>query len=309
MPWFGAHLSIAGGLPRAVDRAVSTGCEALQIFTKSVGQWRARPLPGHEVAEFRRRLADTRLRAVVAHVSYLVNLAAPAPSLRARSLAALIEEYDRAERLTLDAIVLHPGAHTTGTPDAGLRRIGDGLVRLLRRRPRGRTRVLLEHTAGQGTTLGHTFEQLRTLLDLVDGAPRVGICLDTCHLLAAGYDLSTGPGYAATMAALDRLVGIDRVRLFHLNDSRRPLGSRVDRHDHIGEGYVGLDGFRRVVTDPRFAELPMILETPKLPGPRESDPLDRRNLALLRRLAGGRGPAQAGGEAVSASPNTRASKR
>ena len=289
MPRLGAHLSIGGGLPRAVDRAVATRCEALQIFTKSAGQWRARILPQDEIVLFRRRVADTGVSPVVAHNSYLINIAAAAVPLREQSRAALLEEYDRAEALGLAGLVMHPGSYTTATAEEGLRLIGEGLRALLRARRQGTPQILLEHTAGQGTNLGHRFEHLARILELVDGSPRVGVCLDTCHLLSAGYDICSADGYASTFAEFDRLVGIERIKVFHLNDSKKPCGSRVDRHEHIGQGCLGLDPFRRLLTDPRFAALPMLLETPKLDTPEsrrrsDVDPWDARNLRTLRRL-------------------------
>jgi deoxyribonuclease-4 len=289
MPRLGAHLSIAGGLPRAVDRAVASRCEALQIFTKSAGQWRARPLPPDEIVLFRRRVAESGIRPVVAHNSYLINLATGAPALRAQSLAALGEELDRAEALGLDGLVMHPGSYTIGTEADGLRLIADGLRQLLVERPHARTMILLEHTAGQGTNLGHRFEQLAAIIARLDGSPRVGVCLDTCHLLTAGYDICSEKGYRATFRDFDRLVGLDRLKVFHLNDSKKPCGSRVDRHEHIGEGCLGLEPFRRLLNDRRFAKLPMLLETPKLDTPEsrrrsDVDPLDARNLRTLRRL-------------------------
>ena len=289
MPRLGAHLSIGGGLPRAVDRAVASRCEALQIFTKSVGQWRARVLPQDEIVLFRRRVSETGIRPVVAHNSYLINLASAALALREQSQAALEEEYDRAESLDLMGLVMHPGSHTTGTEAEGLRLIAAGLRQLLRRRRDSAPLILLEHTAGQGTNLGHRFEHLATILDLLDGSPRVGVCLDTCHLLTAGYDLCSDEGYTQTFSEFDRLVGLERIKVFHLNDSKKPCGSRVDRHEHIGKGCLGLDPFRRVLNDPRFTGLPMLLETPKLETPEsmrksDADPWDVRNLRTLRRL-------------------------
>jgi deoxyribonuclease-4 len=289
MPRLGAHLSIAGGLPRAVDRAVATRCEALQIFTKSAGQWRARVLPPDEIVLFRRRVAETGIEPVVAHNSYLINIAAASLPLREQSLAALVEEYDRAEALGLAGLVMHPGSFTTGTEQEGLWLIAQGLRTVLRSRRRAAPLILLEHTAGQGTNLGHRFEHLARILELVDGSPRVGVCLDTCHLLSAGYDICSEQGYRETFEAFDRIVGIDRVKIFHLNDSKKPCGSRVDRHEHIGKGCLGLDPFRRLLTDPRFAGLPMLLETPKLDTPEarrksDADPWDMRNLRTLRRL-------------------------
>jgi deoxyribonuclease-4 len=299
MPRLGAHLSIAGGLPRAVDRAVASRCEALQIFTKSVGQWRARPLPMDEIGRFRRRVAESGIHPVVAHNSYLINIAAASPALRAQSLASLREELDRAEALGLDGLVMHPGSYTTGTEEQGLRLIADGLRTLLDERPDGRTMILLEHTAGQGTNLGHRFEHLASILDQLDRSPRVGVCLDTCHLLTAGYDICTEAGYRQTFREFNRLVGLDRIRVFHLNDSKKPCGSRVDRHEHIGKGCLGLEPFRLLLNDRRFAKLPMLLETPKMdPASAKAsarqarssrrrsdvDPWDARNLRTLRKL-------------------------
>ena len=289
MPRLGAHLSIAGGLPRAVDRARASRCEALQIFTKSAGQWRARPLPPEEIALFRRRVEETGIRPVVAHNSYLINVAAALQALRDQSLASLREELDRAESLGLDGLVMHPGSYTSGTEANGLRMIAEALARLLDERPDGRTKILLEHTAGQGTNLGHRFEHLADIIDRLGGTPRVGVCLDTCHLLAAGYDICSPDGYRRTFEEFDRIVGLHRIQVFHLNDSKKPCGSRVDRHEHIGKGCLGLDPFRWLLNDPRFKGLPMLLETPKLETPESKrrsdvDPWDAKNLRTLRRL-------------------------
>jgi deoxyribonuclease IV len=225
----------------------------------------------------------------VAHNSYLINVAAASPELRAQSIAALGEELDRAEALGLDGLVMHPGSYTTGTEDRGLILIAEALAALLRARPRGRTMILLEHTAGQGTNLGHRFEHLAAILECLKRSRRVGVCLDTCHLLAAGYDICSDHGYQRTFREFDRIVGLDRIKAFHLNDSKKPSGSRVDRHEHIGKGCLGLEPFRMLLNDPRFADLPMLLETPKLES-KESlrrsdvDPWDARNLRTLRRL-------------------------
>jgi len=285
----GAHLSIAGGLPRAVDRARASKCDALQIFTKSAGQWRARVLPQDEIDLFRRRVGETGVHPVLAHNSYLINVAAAAPALRSQSIAALTEELDRAESLGVQGLVMHPGSYTSGSEAQGLALIASALDTILRARPHGRTRLLLEHTAGQGTNLGHRFEHLREIIDRLERSPRVGVCIDTCHLLAAGYDICSREGYDATFRELDRIVGLDRVQAFHLNDSKKPCGSRVDRHEHIGKGRLGLEPFRWLVNDPRFDGLPMLLETPKLDTPEsrrrsDADPWDRRNLRTLRSL-------------------------
>lgn len=288
MPRLGAHLSIAGGLPRAVDRAVASKCESLQIFTKSVGQWRARPLPADEIILFRRRVAESGIHPVVAHNSYLINIAAASPPLRLQSVLALREELDRADVLGLDALVMHPGSYTTGSEEEGLALIADGLRAVLRDRSDG-AMIVLEHTAGQGTNLGHRFEHLASIIERVGGSPRVGVCLDTCHLLTAGYDLCSEDGYRRTFEEFDRIVGLERLKLFHLNDSKKPCGSRVDRHEHIGKGCLGLEPFRRIMNDRRFAALPMLLETPKLETPEsrrrsDVDPWDARNLRTLRKL-------------------------
>jgi deoxyribonuclease-4 len=283
MPFLGAHLSIAGGIPKAVERAEAAGCEALQIFTKSVGQWKARVIDDAEVAQFRDAVARSSLQAVVAHASYLSNLASPNPVLRDQSLAALGEELDRSERLGLLGLVMHPG---TAGEDDGLPRIADGLTQLLRARRKGKTMILLEHTAGQGNNLGHRFEHLHAILSLVPDSvrARVGVCLDTCHLIASGYDISSDAGYRDTFKHFDRLIGLDRLKVMHLNDSKRPCGSRVDRHEHIGQGCLGLATFERLLNDRRFARLPMVIETEKSDDKGLVDPLDAMNLAALRGL-------------------------
>jgi deoxyribonuclease-4 len=301
MPRLGAHLSIAGGLPRAVDRAEASGCEALQIFTKSAGQWRAREIPADEIALFKRRVRETGIGPVVAHNSYLINLAAADEALREKSIASLCEELDRAEALGLDGLVMHPGSYTSGTEQAGLRMIAEGLATIFEARPDAKTRVLLEHTAGQGTNLGHRFEHLAEIIERLGGSRRVGVCLDTCHLLAAGYDICSQEGYDDTFRQFGRIVGFSRLKAFHFNDSKKPCGSRVDRHEHIGKGCLGLDPFRRILNDPRFAKLPMLLETPKLDTPQsrrlsDVDPLDKKNLRVLRGL-------------LQSSPKTSAAKR
>lgn len=288
MPRIGAHMSVAGGLPRAVDRAVVHKCASLQIFAKNASQWKGRAIPAAEIREFRARVKASGIWPVVSHASYLINLASGDRSLRQQSMDAMGDEIDRAEALGLLGVVLHPGCYTAGNEADGLSLIADGLLQLLRERRRGKTMILLEQTAGQGTALGATFEQLASIMAKMNDHRRVAVCLDTCHLLAAGYDLTTPDGYASTFAQFERLIGIDRLTAFHVNDSKRPLGSRVDRHEHIGKGFVGLDAFRRLVNDPRFHDLPMMLETPKTEGRSPAniqvDPLDRKNLNTLRRL-------------------------
>lgn len=288
MPPFGAHMSVAGGLPRAVERAVVHRCDALQIFAKNANQWRGRPLPADEIAAFRAAVSRAGFAAVVSHASYLINLATTSTPLRHQSREAMADEIDRAEALGLLGVVLHPGCYTSGHAAEGVRLIAANLLDLLEARAGGRTMVLLEHTAGQGTSLGASFEELAAIVEHMHGHPRVGVCLDTCHLLASGYDIVSARGYQRTFDSFERLVGFDRLKAFHLNDSKKPLGSRVDRHEHIGQGCLGLTPFRRLVNDPRFSHVPMLLETPKgegkATGPIAVDPLDEANLNTLRRL-------------------------
>jgi len=304
MPRLGAHMSVAGGLPRAVERAAIHGCDALQIFTKNANQWRGRDLPDDELRDFRARVRASSIHPVVSHASYLINLATRNRALRAQSMAAMGDELNRAEALGLLGVVLHPGCYTDGTEAEGLALVAEALRALLDERRHGTTMVLIEHTAGQGTALGCTFEQIAAIIAQTGDHPRIGVCLDTCHLIASGYDLSSPRAYAATFEQFGRIVGFGRLRAFHLNDSKKPLGSRVDRHEHIGRGQLGLEPFRRILNDPRFAELPMLLETPKeerAANRIEIDRFDAENLTTLRALlrptgrAGGAGPAGTAG--------------
>ena len=285
----GAHMSVAGGVSKAVDRAVAHGCEALQIFTKNANQWRGTPLDPAEVRAFRDRIEHAGIRPVVSHASYLINLATTFPVLREQSIAAFVDELDRADALGLLGVVIHPGTCTAGTEEDALRLIAEAIRQAFRARPRRRTMVLLEHTAGQGRTLGYRFEHLAAIIGHLRGSARVGVCIDTCHLVASGYDLVSERGYRDTFAAFDRLVGLDRLKVFHANDSKKPCGSRVDRHEHIGRGCLGEEPFRRILHDRRFAGLPMLIETEKArrsekAGTIETDPFDVQNLETLRRL-------------------------
>ena len=285
-------MSVAGGVSKAVERAVVHGCEALQIFTKNANQWRAKPLDPSEIRLFRQRIEQTGIKPVVSHASYLINLATTFPLLREQSIAAFVDEIDRAEALGLLGVVIHPGTCTAGPDDDALRLIADAIRVAFRARPRYRTMVLLEHTAGQGRTLGHRFEHLATVIKHLRGSRRVGVCLDTCHLVASGYDITTEAGYRDTFELFERVVGLDRLKAFHGNDSKRPCGSRVDRHEHIGQGCLGLEPFRRLLHDARFAGLPILIETEKTHGAEKrgtivADPLDVRNLETLRRLRSG----------------------
>jgi deoxyribonuclease-4 len=287
----GAHMSVAGGVSRAIDRAERHGCEAVQIFSRNASQWRGAPLDSAEVRRFRRRLDETGIRPAVSHASYLINLATTDAALRELSLAAFIDELDRAHALGLLGVVVHPGTCTAGTEADALRLVAQTVRTALRARPRRRTMVIFEHTAGQGRTLGHRFEHLAAIIDHLDGTPRAGVCLDTCHLIASGYDIVSPEGYERTMTSFARLVGFDRLRVIHANDSKRPCGSRVDRHEHIGAGCLGLEPFRRLLHDKRLAGRPMLIETEKTEGCNKAgviaiDPLDAKNLETLRALRG-----------------------
>ena len=287
----GAHMSIAGGLDRAPLRGQQVGCDTIQVFTKSSRQWHAKSLTDGEVKAFQANLQATGIGPVVAHDCYLVNLAAGQAALWKKSVAAFQAELERAERLAIPYLVTHPGAHAGAGEAEGIRRVAEALNVLHAALPRCRVHIVLETTAGQGSSLGYRFEQLAAILARVEQANRVGVCLDTCHVFAAGYDIRTLQGYRKTMRDLDGCLGLFRLKVIHLNDSKNGLGSRVDRHEHIGKGTLGLAAFRWLVNDPALRGVPMILETPK-----DDDPLtaDRRNLARLRRLLNGARPSRRG---------------
>ncbi len=284
MPLFGAHLSTAGGVCNALHAAADLACETVQLFTKNNNQWAGKAIPPEVAAEFRRLVKAHRLKFVTAHDSYLINLASPDDTLWQKSVVAFADEIERAEQLGLAYLVTHPGAHVGSGEAAGLARVVRAIDDVHRQTPGAKVKVLLELTAGQGSSLGHRFEHLATIFDGVEDAKRLGVCLDTCHVFAAGYPLAPEAEYQRTMAEFDRLIGLKRLKLFHLNDSKKPHGSRVDRHEHLGQGHLGEEPFRLIVADPRFAKLPMILETPKTNA--ADEPMDPVNLGLLRRLRG-----------------------
>jgi deoxyribonuclease IV len=289
MPMFGAHLSVAGGLYKAVESAVALTMDTVQIFTHSPSQWVVKgigskwagtALAEADVTAFRTAVTKAKFSVTVAHDSYLINLAAPGEELFEKSIAAFINEIERAEQLGLTYLVTHPGAHVGSGEDVGLQRVVAALNRVLKQTRGAEVLVLLETTAGQGTTLGWKFEHLQTLLNGVTEPERLGVCLDTCHIFAAGYGLGTKPEYDTTMAEFDRLIGLNRIKLFHVNDSVKGLGCRVDRHAGLGEGSMGDEAFKLLVNDPNFADRPMILETPKENAVGEE--MDPVNLARLR---------------------------
>lgn len=280
MQRFGAHESIAGGMELAFERADSVGCDTVQVWTKNPRQWHASPLEPEAIQAFKAAQADIRICPVVAHAAYLINIASPKPELYAKSVNSLIQEIERCERLAIPYLVLHPGAHTGSGMDEGLKQASQALSEVHQALPGYQTKVLLETTSGHGTTLGGRFEELRALLGTTQESDRLGVCLDTCHIFAAGYRLGSRYGYEETIDALDAIIGLGRLYAIHLNDSQHPLGSHRDRHAHIGEGHIGLQGFSHIVNDPRFEHVPGILETHKSEDLHE----DRENLAALRAL-------------------------
>jgi deoxyribonuclease-4 len=282
MAILGAHMSIAGGYHKAVETARRCGCDCVQLFTKNNNQWRAKAITERDVAMFQSALAELHVSHPISHDSYLINLAAPDQALWKRSIDAFIVELQRAGQLGIPYVVTHPGAFTTSSEALGLSRVARALDEVHRQTRGITTRCLLETTAGQGSSLGWRFEHLATILDGVKDPDRLGVCVDTCHVFAAGYPLATLKQYRATMRELDKTVGLKQVKAFHINDSKRELGSRVDRHEHIGEGKLGLEPFRHLLNDRRFRKIPMYLETPK--GLRGGEELDVINLRTLRGL-------------------------
>ena len=282
MPLLGAHMSIAGGYYKAVEAAAALDMDCVQIFSKNNNQWRAKPLTDDDAERFRDALVQTGVQKPCAHDSYLINLGSPKDDVREKSIDAFVIELERAEKLGLLGVVMHPGSFLDSSEEEGLQKIVDGLDIVLEQTDGQAVEVWLETTAGQGTNLGHRFEHLAYLIDNVADNSRLGVCVDSCHIFAAGYAITTPSEYKQTMAEFDSLVGIDRIRAFHLNDSKKEFGSRVDRHEHIGQGHLGLEPFRHIVNDPRFAELPMYLETPK---GKKGDEFDQMNLKALRGLS------------------------
>jgi len=276
----GAHVSISGALELAFARGEEIGCTAIQIFTKNASQWRAKPIDAESAAAFKKAWEASPIGPVIVHDTYLINLAAPDEEKWAKSKATFADELVRCDLLGIPQLVMHPGNHMGEGEDAGIARIAAAFRELFDAAPAS-MEVLLENTAGQGSAIGWRFEHLAEIMAQVPQG-RFGLCFDTCHAFAAGYDLSSGEGYIRVMEELERLVGIDRVRAFHVNDSKKGLDSRVDRHEQLGEGAIGIEGFRALMQDARFAGVPKILETPK----GVDNEWDLRNLALLRKLAG-----------------------
>ncbi len=279
-PLLGAHMSIAGGVATAFDRAMQVGCTTMQVFTKNSNQWTAKGLSDADIAGYRKKASELPIAPVVAHDSYLINLCAKDTAILKKSRDAFLDELRRCDALGIPYLNFHPGAHMGQGDDAGIKLIAESLNIAHDLTPGCAVKSVLETTAGQGSALGRTFEQLRAIIDLVDEKDRMAVCIDTCHIFAAGYDISTEEGYEETFRKFDSIVGRDRLVAIHMNDSKKGLSSRVDRHEHIGKGTIGKKGFALLMNDGRLASIPKILETPKSEDMHE----DRDNLAVLRRL-------------------------
>jgi deoxyribonuclease IV len=279
-PLLGAHMSIAGGVDKALLQGKEVGCDTVQLFTKSSRQWASNPLSPEETANFQAAMRATGFPLVVAHDSYLYNLAAPDNTLRKKSVNGLIDEMERCEALGVAYLIAHPGAHMGAGEAAGIKTVAESIDDMHTACPGYTTKLALEITAGQGSTLGYRFQQIRQIIDATTAPERLRVCFDTQHAFAAGYDFRTAEGYARTFDEFDETIGLDLVVAFHLNDAKKDLGCRVDRHEHIGKGYIGLEAFRLLLNDTRFWGLPMCLETPKSKDCHE----DRENLATLRNL-------------------------
>jgi deoxyribonuclease-4 len=276
-------MSIAGGYYKAALEARRCGCDVVQLFTKNNNQWRAKPISGEEAERFAAARAEMKIEHPIAHASYLINLASPAEALRQKSIESMVIELERADQLGIPHVVVHPGAHTTASEEEGLALVAASIDEIHRLAPTATAKVTLELTAGQGTCLGCRLEQLAAIIGQVKRAGDVVVCLDTCHVFAAGYDIRDRKEYLAMWRQFDELLGLARLVAIHLNDSKRELGSRVDRHEHIGRGQIGAEGFRHLLRDKRFRGVPMYLETPK--GDHDGEPWDVINLRTLRELA------------------------
>ncbi len=274
----GAHVSITGGVFKAPGRGRALTCDCMQIFSKNQMQWKVKPLAESDVAQFREEISRNGIVETVIHDSYLVNLASPDEALQKKSREALLDEMQRARLLGARYLIFHPGAHVGSGEQSGIKAVAASLNWVRAEFGSSDVIPLLEITAGQGSVLGHSFEQLAKMIDLLEDQKGVGVCFDTCHAYAAGYDVRTSKGYERTLDMFDDVIGLDRLMAMHINDSKGRLGSRLDRHEQIGKGYIGVEGFRNLVNDERFSDVPMVLETPA--GEKEYP----RELKLLRSL-------------------------
>jgi len=259
----GGHMSIAGGLYRAVERGYNLSCETIQIFTKNATQWKGKELTPTDIQRFKSARDKRKIEPVIAHNSYLINLASPHRETKEKSIVAMEDELTRANLLEIPYLIIHPGSHMGKGKDEGLKRISSALNQIINNTPASKVKILLETTAGQGSSLGHRFEDLAELINMTEKKDRIGVCLDTCHIFAAGYDIRTRQSYEKTKKEFDRIIGINNLFVIHLNDSKRELGSKIDRHEHIGRGCIGIRAFSYIVNDPELCHIPGIIETPK----------------------------------------------
>ncbi|OQY45162.1 MAG: deoxyribonuclease IV [Anaerolineaceae bacterium 4572_78] len=283
MPKLGVHVSIAGGIDKALDRAEELNCNTMQIFTKNNNRWKARELRPAEIERYHERQAETGIEPVVTHASYLINLGSPKYKLWEKSMAALVIELRRCEILKIPYLVLHPGAHVKSGREAGLKRVAEGLDMVHNATSGYQVKIALELTAGQGTVLGYQFDELSTIISKCQQHERLVVCFDTCHAIAAGYEFRNESAYQAMIDKFDTVIGLDKLVVIHLNDSIGDLGSRLDRHAHIGMGKIGLEPFGFFLNDSRFTDIPFLLETPQ----DVKIESDRENLARLRSLIDG----------------------
>ena len=280
----GAHFSIAGGLDRAILTASEYGCSALQMFTKNANTWKERTLSHEEIESFNVAREQTGIRSICSHTSYLINLASPERDKYNRSIKALEDELLRSSLLNIPCVIMHPGSHMGAGEEKGMARVTQGINTIFDRSPNITSQLLLETTAGQGSNLGRTFEELAQISDSVEAKERIGFCFDTCHVFTAGYDLRKKKAYQGTMRRFDQVLGLDHLHAMHLNDAKKGLASRVDRHEHIGKGAIGIDAFKLIMNDAKLEAVPKLLETPKKKGPVD---YDRLNLNRLRSLVSG----------------------
>ncbi|MCH7948532.1 MAG: deoxyribonuclease IV [candidate division Zixibacteria bacterium] len=280
---FGAHESISGGVFNAIERGQTATCDTIQMFNKSNSQWRAKKIEQAELDKYFEKIKETGVTVATSHSSYLINIASPVKELNEKSYNALKEEMERCEMLKIPNLVMHPGSHVGTGEEAGIKRIIKNLNKLFKELKNNNVCLLLETTAGQGSNLGYTFEQIGEMIDGVKVQDHIGVCLDTCHIFAAGYPIGDPKEYKKTMKKFEDLIGIDKLKIIHMNDSKKEFGSKKDRHEHIGKGHIGIEAFRNIVNDKRLKNIPMILETPKEEELKE----DRENLKLLRSLVKG----------------------
>ena len=278
--FLGAHMSISGGIDLAIDRGEQVGCRVVQVFTKNSNQWKGKNLEDEAVERYKAKLEKSPVSEVIAHDSYLINLASPDSDMRKRSFDAFLDEMERCRKLGIRSLVMHPGSHKGAGEEEGIKIITEEFNELLTMTDGWNVHIVIETTAGQGTNLGYRFEHIASIMDQVREKERLKVCFDTCHVFAAGYDLGSEEGYRDTMEQFDSLIGIDKLVAFHINDSKKGLGSRVDRHEHLGKGELGVTPFKLIMNDPRLVHIPKILETPKSKEMEE----DRVNLAFLRSL-------------------------